>query len=65
MIAFAMTDPQIDNLKIALEWAKTDMFSSAFFAVFGLMAIMLFIDSNANQRRMTYKQALTQARVTR
>ena len=57
-----MTDPQIDKLKTALEWAKAEMFSSAFFTVFGLMAIMLFIDTNANQRRMTYKQALTEAR---
>ena len=34
-----MTDPQIDILKTALEWAKAEMFSSAFFAVFGLMAV--------------------------
>ena len=60
-----MTGPQIDILKTALEWAKAEMFSSAFFALFGLMAIVLLIDTNDNQRRMTYKQALTQARVTR
>ena len=39
MIAFAMTDPQIDILKTALEWAKAEMFSSAFFALFGLIAL--------------------------
>lgn len=39
MIVTAMTDPQIDILKTALEWAKAEMFSSAFFALFGLMAV--------------------------
>ena len=62
MIAFAMTNPQIDIFKTALEWAEAAMVSSAFFAVFGLMAIVLLIDTNANQRLIVYKQALTEAR---
>ena len=31
-----MTETQIDILKTAMDWAKAEMFSSAFFAVFGV-----------------------------
>lgn len=34
-----MTDTQIDLLKTASEWAKAEMFSSAFFVLFGLCFI--------------------------
>ena len=32
-----MTDSQIDILKTALDWAKAEMFSALFFALFGLV----------------------------
>ena len=35
-----MTDSQIDILKTALYWTKAEMFSSVFFALFGVAAII-------------------------
>ena len=35
-----MTDNQMDILKAALDWTKAEMFSSAFFALFGVMFIL-------------------------
>ena len=32
-----MTDTQLDILKTAMEWAKAEMFSSMFFALFGIV----------------------------
>lgn len=35
-----MTDTQIDLLKTALDWAKAEMFSSSFFALFGVIFLI-------------------------
>lgn len=35
-----MTDTQINILKAAIDWTKAEMFSSAFFALFGIMFLL-------------------------